>query len=262
MTRGALAGRSAHCRRGRVPSGALGRAAPRAIPGGRDSRRGRPIRSVGLPVRRSGGTCHLRRCRPDRRLVALRAIRTQSGRGGLWVLGWRWSRGGGWVRRGALPLRAPRAAPSRRLRGRSRIGDRQMPRWLRRYRGTASAAAAVAAAARTNQLVAQWRRWRIVSLLLESDMMSPLSLVVGLSPASSSLAVPPSDFDRLSMAGPDRTMSAICCQIRLSRGRDLPDWWQRPARWLAEFCRATEPTPSASATRDRRSCSGRLSSLL
>lgn len=51
------------------------------------------------------------------------------------------------------------------------IGDRQMPRWLRRYRGTAMAAAAVAAAARTNQLVVQKRRWRMV----ESDMMSPLS---------------------------------------------------------------------------------------
>ena len=189
MTRGALAGRSAHCRRGRVPSEALRRAAPRAIPRGRDSRPGRPIRSVGLPVRRAGGTCHLRRCRPDPRLVARRAIRAQSGRGGLGVRGWRWVGGGLWgrvgplVRREAGPRRAPRAAASRWVRWRSRIGGRQMARWLRRYRGTASAAAAVAAAARTNQLVAQRRRWRIVSLLmLESDMMSPFCLlVVGLS---------------------------------------------------------------------------------
>ena len=227
MARGALAGRSEHWRRGRVPSGALRRAAPRAIPGGRDSHPGRPIRSVGLPVRRAGGTCHLRRCRPDPRLVARRAIRTQSGRGGLWVRGWRWSRGGGWVRRGAGPLRAPRAAPGRRLRGRPRIGGRQMPRWLRRYRGTASAAAAVAAAARTNQLVAQWRLWRMVSLLVESDMASPFVSLL--------LPVPDLAFGYRRLISTERAWH--CQEARcLPMSAKFGPFVQKPAKLLAEFC--------------------------
>ncbi len=254
MARGALAGRSAHWRRGRVPSGALRRAAPRAIPRGRDSRPGRPVRSVGLPVRRTGGTYHLRRCRPDPRLVARRAIRPQSGRGGRQARGWRWSRGGRWVRREAGPLRAPRAAPSRRLRRRSRIGDRQMPRWLRRYRGTASAAAAVAAAASTSQLVVQERRWRMVSLLVVSDMASPLLPLVGRFP--NLLSVTGGCLDRLSLALSRRAMSANVCQIRPSRGRNLPSCWQSSDR-------APEQAPSAAATRDRRWCyTGRSSSVL
>jgi len=58
-------------------------------------------------------------------------------------------------------------------------GGHQIERWLRRYRGTASAAAVVAAVASTNQLVVRKRLCRMVSLLVESDIVSPLCLLVG-----------------------------------------------------------------------------------